>query len=208
MFEITLLRHAESVGNAENLFQGHSDYPLTELGRRQAQTLADYWEAREVTYDLIICSPLLRAQQTAEIVNAALKLPIELDPLLKERNLGDLADLSFEEVLEQHPPPDFRSPYEPIAATGESLWELYLRAGQAMQDIMQRPAGCYLVVSHGGLLNMALRTIIGITPQLEFQDIGFRFNNTGYARLRFNPAKYQWRIECLNNLTHLDGKGI
>ena len=45
IYHVTFLRHGESVGNAEDRFQGHADFPLTEKGRTQARSLADRWLA-------------------------------------------------------------------------------------------------------------------------------------------------------------------
>ena len=60
---ITLLRHAESTGNAENRLQGQSDYPLSEKGCAQAAALAQRWQTEGVTFDQGIVSPLLRARE-------------------------------------------------------------------------------------------------------------------------------------------------
>ncbi|MBK8824271.1 MAG: histidine phosphatase family protein [Anaerolineales bacterium] len=43
-FHITLLRHGESVGNAESRWQGQADFPLTDTGRAQARALAERWK--------------------------------------------------------------------------------------------------------------------------------------------------------------------
>jgi len=50
----------------------------------------------------------------------------------------------------------------PLAAVRVSRWELYLRAGRAIQHILDRSPGRYLVAAHGGVLNMALYAILGI----------------------------------------------
>ncbi len=85
-FNITLLRHGESVGNAEGYFQGQSDFPLTERGRAQARSLAARWKREKKEFDYIIASPLVRAHETAEIIAEALKHPIdETNTLWMER---------------------------------------------------------------------------------------------------------------------------
>ncbi|RPI31749.1 MAG: histidine phosphatase family protein, partial [Chloroflexota bacterium] len=70
-YHLILLRHGESVGNANGVYQGQADFELSDLGRRQAQALAERWVAEEKTFDLVISSPLLRARQTAEIIAEA-----------------------------------------------------------------------------------------------------------------------------------------
>jgi len=48
-YHVTFLRHGESVGNAQERFQGHADYSLTGKGRAQARALADRWQVEGVT---------------------------------------------------------------------------------------------------------------------------------------------------------------
>jgi len=61
-YHIVFLRHGESVGNAEDRFQGQADFPLTDKGRAQAKALAERWLVEGVTFDRCISSPLLRAR--------------------------------------------------------------------------------------------------------------------------------------------------
>ena len=111
LFHVTFLRHGESVGNAEDRFQGHADFPLTEKGRTQAQSLADRWQSEGVTFDTCITSPLLRACQTAEIVCQTLNVPLELEPDWMEINNGLISGLTPEQAAHVAPPSDFMTPY-------------------------------------------------------------------------------------------------
>jgi broad specificity phosphatase PhoE len=202
MHFIILLRHGESEGNQSGLIQGQSDYPLTSAGIEQVQQLASYWKSMEMHIDLIISSPLQRTSQTAEIIANFLKVPIEFDPAWKERNFGHLQGAELQEIDQRTPPLDFFHPYEPIGGNGESQLDLYIRASQALQKIIRQPAGSYLVVSHGGILNKALYVIMGITPQGHYNSPIFHFGNTGYAQLRYNYSSRQWAVISLNS--HLD----
>ena len=198
MYFITLLRHGESEGNLAGLLQGQSDYPLTAAGINQAKKLAAYWKSGEVHFDLIVSSPLKRASQTAEIISDQLEIPIEFDQAWKERNFGHLQDANLQELKEHVPPVDFFHPYEPIGENGESQLDLYLRAGQALQNILRLPSGSYLVVSHGGILNKTLFVILGITPQGHYNSPIFHFGNTGYAQCCYNHSTRQWALMGLN----------
>src|SRR4030042_79060 len=201
-YHITLLRHGQSQGNFEGRHQGQADFPLTDLGRQQTNALVDRWKAEKKEIDLVISSPLARARETAEIIASELHLPLELDPLWTERDNGLMAGLSPEEVRETLPHSDFIHPYQPIGQTGESQWELYLRAGSAVQSLLNHPPGCYLIVSHGGLLNMFFYAILGIAPQPNFHGPRFRFNNTAFATLHYNPASHRWYILGVNDSRH------
>lgn len=202
MYCITLLRHGESLGNYEGRHQGQADFPLTERGRRQTYALITRWKAGQKSFDRIISSPLARAKETAEIISTELNLPLDFDPLWMERDNGLMAGLSPEEVQETLPQPEFIYPYLPIGQTGESQWELFLRAGRAVQSLFNHPPGSYLIVSHGGLLNMFFYAILGIAPQPNFHGPRFRFNNTAFATVNYNPSTHRWYILGVNDHQH------
>ena len=195
----TFLRHGESVGNAEARFQGQSDFPLTDGGRSQARQLAERWRQEEITFDLALSSPLVRARETAEIIASMLQIPLELDPIWVERDNGTLSGLTLQEVRERFPEPGFRTPYDSFGESGEGDWELYLRAGKAVHELIRRPAGKYLIVSHGGLLNKAMYAILGIPVQANSNGPSFRFENTGYVTFQYVPARHQWRMMRLDS---------
>ena len=198
-----LLRHGESTGNAEKRHQGQADYPLTDLGVQQVKSLAADWKSRGWKFDQVICSPLSRAKETGEILAEILGFDLVYDPIWMERDNGELAGLLHEKALEVLPPPDFIPLYEPIATTGESQWELYLRAGNALNQLVKLPPGQHLVISHGGLLNMVMHTLVGLVPQPNFQGPNFRFANTGYSKLQYRPENNNWLILEHNNTSHL-----
>jgi 2,3-bisphosphoglycerate-dependent phosphoglycerate mutase len=201
-YQFTLLRHGESVANADNIFQGQNDFPLTQRGIKQSRALAEMWKNQKITFDQVISSPLSRAQQTTEIIAEQLNLDIEFNPLWMERDIGKLSGLNRTEAEINFPRPGFIPLYMQIGETGESIWDLYLRAGRAVQDLLRRHPGRFLVVSHGGILNMVLYTILGITPQPNFHGARFRFDNTAYATLIFNPLEHDWLLESLNRREH------
>ena len=202
VYTFVFLRHGESIGNAESRWQGQSDYALTERGRAQARALAERWKSEGAKFDLIISSPLVRAKETAEIVASALGAKIELDPILLERNVGEMEGLTMEEVR-KIPQPPYITPYDPIGGEGEGDWALFLRAGQALHDLVRRPPGNYLIVSHGGLLNQLMNTIIGIAPHVDPSGVRFRFENTAFARVIYFPYQHRWAIDTVNDRAHL-----
>jgi broad specificity phosphatase PhoE len=201
-FQITLLRHGESIGNAESRWQGQSDFALTDNGREQAYALAQRWRKGNVTFDFLISSPLLRAKETAEIIGSVLNLPVELDPLWLERNNGEFSGLTAHEVRQNFQHPLFFTPYDPVGRDGEGDWQLFLRAGQALHCLLQRSPARYLIVSHGGLLNQVMHAIVGITPQANNAGTRFRFGNTAFAQLVYYPHQHRWTIDKLNDHAH------
>ena len=201
-YHVTFLRHGESVGNAEDRFQGHADFPLTEKGRNQARSLADRWQVEGVTFDQCIASPLLRACQTAEIICTTLKVPLEVDPDWMEINNGLVSGLTPEQATQVVPAPNFMTPYTRFGKTGESRWELYLRAGRAIQHILDCSPGRYLVTAHGGVLNMAMYAILGIPVQADSNGPRFMFHNTTFTSFTYEPERHNWRMLHFDDRRH------
>ncbi len=187
-----LLRHGESEGNARNVHQGQADFPLTEAGREQARRLARAWAEQGVTFDGIIASPLKRAAETARIVAETLGFPVEAivyDAVWKERDKGNFTGQPFHQTAASP-----ASLYHPVGETGESIWEVYQRATEALRRLLANPPGRYLVVSHGGITNLVIHAILGIPPQPYPHTPSFRFPNTGYIVFSYRPEPHRWHI--------------
>jgi len=203
VYSFVFLRHGESTGNAESRWQGQSDYPLTAKGRAQAEALASRWIAEGVKFDLAIASPLVRARETAEIITTALNVKLETDEIWMERDIGEMEGLTANEV-HQIPRPPYITPYTSVGGNGEGDWELFLRAGRALHDLLRRPAGSYLIVSHGGLLNQLMHAIVGVAHHADPSGVRFRFENTSFARAIYSPTHHRWAIDAVNDHAHLD----
>jgi 2,3-bisphosphoglycerate-dependent phosphoglycerate mutase len=195
--KITFMRHGRAQHHDDGLHGGHYDSLLTEVGKSQVQTRALSWQAEGVRFDCIVASTLQRAQTSAQIIGAILGAPVETDADWMELDNGPLAGMSRQVALVRYPKPAFRNPYEPFCGSGESDWELHCRAARAVEKVVRRSAGNYLVVAHGGILNAALRTIVGAQPPVNRQGIWFAFGDTGYVRTAYDPAQHQWVIEEL-----------
>ena len=202
VYNFVFLRHGESIGNAESRWQGQMDYALTDKGRAQVRVLAERWKSEAVKFSLIIASPLVRAKETAEIIASALDAKVEIDPILLERNIGEMEGLTAEEV-KKRPHPPYVTPYDSIGGEGEGDWALFLRAGQALHKLVRRTPGNYLIVSHGGLLNQLMNAIIGIAPHIDPSGVRFRFENTAFARVIYFPYQHRWVIDTVNDRAHL-----
>ncbi|MBE9524608.1 MAG: histidine phosphatase family protein [Chloroflexi bacterium] len=205
---ITLLRHGQSVGNAEGYHQGQVEFPLTDHGRAQSLALAQYWQSKGTIFDNAIASPQSRAKETAQIIAGHLDLSLSFDPIWMERDNGALGGRHHSEVTELNDQRIFRSPYDPVGETGESQWELYLRAGRALQSLINQPPSRYLVISHGGLLNLVMYAVLGINPQAFYHGPRFRFQNSAFTMLSYYPSRHQWVVHVTNHHPHLDDSEI
>lgn len=157
-----LVRHGQSEWNLAGRLQGQvSEVPLTRLGLEQAHAAARTLAGRTIA--AVHSSDLLRARQTAEVVAAALGLPVLLDAELREQGYGALEGLPSADVLAAAPY-DFADP-DGRAPGGESIREVYDRVGRRLASYARRYEGCECVlVSHGDAIRVALAWADGRGP--------------------------------------------
>jgi broad specificity phosphatase PhoE len=163
-------RHGENVANlSRTLSYRVFDGDLTPAGRRQARDLAGSLTARSAEpVGRIVCSPLRRARQTAEIVAERLRLPVaaELEDL-RELNVGDLDGRSDAEAWEVYSAviDAWRSGRADVRFPGgEDRAELSSRILRALVVVagMTAPGdGRALIVAHGAALRAALPSLTG-----------------------------------------------
>lgn len=170
--KLYLVRHGESEGNAQQLFYGWADYPLTDLGREQARTLCG--RMKDVEIARCYASPLSRAFETAQLVVAGRDFEIQTDERLKEQHMGDLEGVPFMDMLEKHPEEigamlDKWSDITPPG--GESFVDLTERVRPALDEIIATGEDS-LIVAHTGTLaavmSLALRFPAGATDSIWF----------------------------------------
>ena len=102
--KLVLVRHGQSEWNAKNLFTGWKDPKLTDLGIQEAIKAEELLETRNVKFDLMFTSGLLRAQETGRLILEQINqkdIEIIQDQSLNERNYGDLAGLNKDEAREK-----------------------------------------------------------------------------------------------------------
>ena len=101
---LVLIRHGQSVWNAQNRFTGWEDVPLSEQGTMEARSAAKVLKKQSYSFDVIYTSLLKRAVHTARIVREELGLSIECvkNWRLNERHYGDLQGKNKEEIAKIH----------------------------------------------------------------------------------------------------------
>lgn len=101
MGKLIVVRHGETNYNVEGRYTGRTDIGLNERGYEQAKILAQKF--KNTSIDIIICSTLRRAKETASIINDELQLPvIEMDELV-EKCVGVYEGLTREEAKNKYP---------------------------------------------------------------------------------------------------------
>lgn len=148
-----LVRHGQTEYNRQNLFQGSSDIPLNDTGREQAHRALD--TSTPVAWDAVITSPLLRAQETGQIIAADHGLSFEgTDPRLVEIDWGRAEGHSVPEMEERYPRRSFPG--------REGLDSVVDRACAALEELADaRPEQSVLMVAHGTLIRLVISGITG-----------------------------------------------
>jgi broad specificity phosphatase PhoE len=205
--ELLLVRHGQSTANAEGIWQGQMEFPLSEEGRRQA-SLAARALSRE-PFEGLYSSPLSRAFETAQIIRAHTRFAGEVVPVsgLSERHGGLLEGHTWAEQEQRNP--ELAKKF--LAIPEEERWalvgaetdeEVMARFEEAISSIRARhPDGARIViVSHGGVMRAFLRERFGpeVLPGAE------RAANASITRLHWGSGSP--RLLEVASTAHLAGE--
>jgi len=156
---ILAIRHGQTAWNADSRIQGHTDIALDDIGRWQAERLAD--ALGDETLDFLYSSDLARARQTAAPLAARKGLELRVDGGLRERGFGEFEGLSFAQIEQcwpkqaaawRHRDPDFG------ARGGEVLRDFRDRVVATIDRLAMAHRGQSIaLVTHGGVLDLLYR---------------------------------------------------
>jgi len=157
------VRHGESTWNAARRIQGQLDPPLSERGFGQAREVA----ARLRGHPLVgfYASDLCRCWQTAEPIAEAVGMQPGAETGLREVMLGDWEGKTREELMVEYPEEWeawVREPSWDLVPGGEGALPFERRVEAVLGAIQSRhPQGDVLCVTHGGVIQVALMTVVG-----------------------------------------------
>ena len=148
---IYYVRHGQTFHNRDGKWNGFVDSILTGKGVKQAYDLGQ--KVLDTNFDLVFCSPLLRARQTTEIILSARPLKdrpdISTDSRIMEYWCGDLEEFLWDDVFEK----DFfgeRKLYD--YSTAETMLSIENRIKSFFDELSSSYKGKnILVVAHGGI---------------------------------------------------------
>lgn len=181
--KIYVVRHGQTNGNKEQRMQGRMDIPLNELGISQAKKA--YEELRNIKFDKIFCSPLIRTIQTAMIVANAEKNDLIIDDRIVEISFGSMEGKTLDELGGDFVK-FFSKPSEYININeSESFQSLIKRNGEFLEYLKTVEGNNILVVSHGA----AIHAMISYIKKLSLDD----FWKANVANCAITE------IECNNN---------
>ena len=171
---ITIVRHGQTRYNLEKITQGQADTPLNETGLKQAEEVAE--KLKDMKFDIIYCSPLQRARQTAEAINKYHNLEIKFDDRLMERDAGRRTHHPYNELTDEE---------KKLWHTTPELWgaekkiDFYNRCLSFYKEI-EGSKQSILLVSHGGFYVNIKRYQ---TNNLDFTQYVPELDNCGYEIL-------------------------
>ena len=163
-------RHGESLINTNNVWADSpgspNDLGLTDIGRGQVHTCAEKAKSTGLKPTRIICSPLARTRETAQIIADVLGIPqekIEFNELFVEVQVGELEGTSFAEYVKQYSYADLGR-----FKGAESIEVLQQRATRALAYVQSLPDETILIISHSCFGRAFYRVVAGLPYTDEF----------------------------------------
>ena len=204
--QILLIRHGQSEGNAEGRFGGHTATPLSSRGLKQAQVTAKALASEPIV--AIYSSDLHRAKQTAEPLSKLTRLPIEASDAFRERSVGVMEGLTFEDAAQQYPEQYaalLRRDFEHVLEGGESYRQLLGRAQQKLDEIvLSHRGGSVVLFSHTGTICILALHLMGALDAPELKPVWLSSSNCGISRFDLREDGFV-RVLALNDTRHLVG---
>ncbi|KAL6641931.1 hypothetical protein ACP70R_020112 [Stipagrostis hirtigluma subsp. patula] len=205
--EVVVVRHGETAWNAGRTIQGQMDPELNETGRQQAVMVARRL-SKETKPAAVYSSDLKRAAETAQTIAAACDVSnLVLDRALRERHMGDLHGLKWDDAVRTHPEAykalssDERN--QEIPGGGESLEQLSDRCVSYLNSVAEKHKGeRVIVVSHGATIEEICRHA---DPSSSVQR---RIPNTSVSIVHISGSDGHWVLEKAGDVGHLNDDGF
>lgn len=201
MTRIILVRHGETIWNAEGRFQGQKDTPLSDIGQKQGKMLAQ--RLRDIPIDLCISSSLQRAFNTCKMCADLHGLSVTTDDRLNEINHGEWEGMSAKDIEAKYTHKFnlwHTKPHLAIMSSGaEMLEDVRSRAKQAFDEYVEKyPDKTLLVASHDAVNKALICDLMGMGLEHFWQ---IKQDNTCINVLEYKDGI--WRLVLLNSTNHL-----
>lgn len=185
---VVLWRHGQTDWNIHNRFQGHSDIPLNEVGKYQAEHAARLLADMQPTK--IVSSDLQRARVTAQALSDLIDLPVDIDPDLRETNGGKWEGKTGKENRAEDWANFVRwidGDDNPAGETGERRTDVAIRAVAAIERALAGGGDqqTLVVTTHGGTARCVLGHLLGL-PSSHWGVIG-GLSNAAWSILQMSP---------------------
>lgn len=160
---LVLVRHGQTDFNREGRLQGQIDIPLNATGVRQAESLAPLVSSNPP--DVLVASPLQRAQETARLLSAGTALEIRSEDAFLERSFGKWEGMRGEEIRQRWPEQhaNWRAHRPVLGLDVEDRPEVGERVAAACRALVAEHAGgTVMVVAHGAAITLGITALLGL----------------------------------------------
>ena len=196
--DILLIRHGESYHSSLDNYNPEKCCPdpaLTDHGKKQAKQLAQKLAGKGI--ESIYCSDLIRAVETANIINSCIKCDVNIDNAFREINMGEIHLSSWDRFLERFAEwklhkDDIRYPG---GECGQDVWK---RCSVALNAIAKSKASSVAIVSHGGTIRVIICGILGI-PQIKRFQLGAPLECCSVSIIRYNEVEKKFFLHSFND---------
>ena len=205
MTKVYMIRHCEAMGNVARVFQGTSDFDISETGAIQLEYLKERF--KDIHIDKIYSSPLIRAVKTAEAATEGKGLKVIKDRGLIELHGGVVEGRPFKEAFAEYPhlaeqwdnhPEDF------LPANGESMRSAYNRIWETVCRIVRENKGKTIAISTHGGVTRCLMCRLNYGDIKKLKDTPWS-DNTAVSQINFddelNPT-----LVFMNDHSHVPDK--
>ena len=207
MYTIYIVRHGETDNNKKRVLQGRSNLPLNEAGIEQAKKVKEYFAEKDIQFDKVYSSPLIRAIKTAQIItgstqvgsdaadNSADAVPFVLDDHLLEMDYGPYEGCSLLD-----PPPEIIEFFSDFVNNStpegmENLSDLVARMGRFMEDLKKEGDQTILISTHA----IAMKGILEhLTPESHGAYWNKHIANCAVYRTTFSDGAFTVPVELIN----------
>lgn len=201
--EFFFVRHGETDTNRNGTLQGQHDCPLNANGIAQAEVLAEY--LKDISFDVIYASDLLRASVTAEkiVYSGHENVPFFRVPELREMDCGDLEGKKWDELREKYSDKVnvFYRETDAEFPNGESKKTFQQRISDFLEETLEKHRGQkILLVSHGGVLQRIFSHIAGAVNANNLLPLA---GNASLSSFLYSDNQEAWQLTSWNFREHL-----
>ena len=204
MGKLLIVRHGETVWNADGRIQGHTDVGLSDTGAEQARLLGG--RLASIHIDLAYCSDMKRTSETAEIALGERDVVINRTPRLREYDKGSYEGMTLLEIKAQFPddyPRYLEKNLDYAPEGGETTRGVSSRMADIFGEIKAKHLNeTVLIVGHGGSLRAGMVSLLGMPLEGNWS---FVFGNCGLTMV--DTFEDNAVLRLFNDESHLNGMG-
>lgn len=199
--KLIIVRHGETTHNRDGVSQGQADTMLTELGKKQAQCLAERLVNEKI--DTIYSSDLKRCKDTLKPFLKLKKMKVNYTADLREINMGVFQEKPMTEYVEWKK--SRKEKWDKIKpANGESFVDVRFRIKKIIDYILEEEKGkIVLIMTHGKAKRAILMNLLNRNDEAYHDELRELSKNTAVTILNIKDSG-KHEVESLYSVDHLE----